>query len=45
MRIVSGDAPLQLDSQNGSWLEKQNNAPVYNKKDLEEFYTTMLSAG
>ena len=40
MRIVRGDAPLQLDSQNGSWLEKQKaSPPVYSKEDSKNFYT------
>ena len=43
MRIVSGDAPLQLDSQNGSWLEKQKTTPpVYNKKDSKRVKSLKL---
>lgn len=46
MRIVSGDAPLQLDSQNGSWLEKQKaSPPVYNKEDSKNFYTKYAKRG
>lgn len=46
MRIVSGDAPLQLDSQNGSWLEKQKaSPPVYSKEDSKNFYTKYAKRG
>ncbi|RZF85898.1 hypothetical protein CWC26_06510 [Pseudoalteromonas sp. S4488] len=46
MRIVSGDAPLQLDSQNGSWLEKQKTTPpVYNKRDSKDFYSQHAKRG
>ena len=38
IRIVSGDAPLQLDSQNGSWPEKQKTTPpVYSILTIKVF--------
>ncbi|EWH06373.1 hypothetical protein AT00_10485 [Pseudoalteromonas lipolytica SCSIO 04301] len=46
IRIVSGDAPLQLDSQNGSWLEKQKTTPpVYSKSESEDFYSQYAKRG
>ncbi len=46
MRIVSGNAPLQLDPQNGSWLGKQKTIPpVYNTNDSQDFYSHYAKRG
>ncbi len=46
IRIVSGDAPLQLDSQNGSWLEKQKTQPpVHSKNESARFFSQYAKRG
>ena len=45
MNIVSGDIPIELDSQNGAWIAHQSKIPLVKKDDNELFFKSKLELG